>query len=111
MNIGQPVRKRRRSRTKGVPEPHRVDPSADWTRRYEYQVHGRYLAVGTEVSIKGESGRFRFQYAIEKPDGTVWLEFIGGRKGCEVFRSFYPERVRRVHRLKRTRANHERTEE
>lgn len=74
---------------------------------YQYQAvaNGRHLVPGTEVSIRGERGRFRFINAQETKAGLTVLNFVGGPSGHEVFRSFYPERVRRVHRLNRTRAN------
>lgn len=71
----------------------------------EAVANGRHLVPGTEVSIRGERGRFRFQNARITSTGKTVLNFVGGAAGHEVFRSFYPERVRRVHRLNRTRAN------
>lgn len=75
--------------------------------RYEAVANGRHLVPGTEVSIRGERGRFRFISAQETKAGLTVLNFVGGSSGHEAFRSFYPERVRRVHRLNRTRANRE----
>ncbi|WNN93706.1 hypothetical protein SEA_CALLINALLBARBZ_56 [Arthrobacter phage CallinAllBarbz] len=72
------------------------------TIAYAATVNGRHLAPTTEVSIRGERGRFRFMRAVTSPSGAEWLDFWGGPKGAEQWRSFYPERVRRVHRLKRT---------
>ncbi|GAA4981355.1 hypothetical protein [Actinopolymorpha pittospori] len=105
MNTTTTPRRRRRPRLSAYPLVPHVDPSASWTRHLEWRVNGRILAPGAEVSIRGERGRFRFLYAVEKPDGLVWLEFLGGSKGSEVFRSFYPSRVRTVHRIAKTRAN------
>lgn len=77
----------------------------------EYQeeavANGRQLRPGTEVSIRRERGRFRFVNAQVTKDGKTVLNFIGGPAGHEVWRSFYPERVRRVHRINRTRAKRE----
>lgn len=73
--------------------------------RYEAMVNGRHLAPGTEVSIRGERGRFRFVHATTTSEGREVLSFIGGPAGREAWRSFYPDRVRRVHRLNRTRQN------
>jgi hypothetical protein len=69
------------------------------------RVHGRALEPGTEVSITGERGRYRFVSASTTNSGRVVFDFIGGRPGHECWRSFYPERVKTVHRLSRTRAN------
>jgi hypothetical protein len=63
------------------------------------------LTPGTEVSITNQRGRFRFVNAQTTSQGKLVLNFIGGSSGHEAFRSFYPERVKRVHRIARTRAN------
>lgn len=65
----------------------------------------RKLDVGTEVSISGERGRFRFTGSSTTARGRLVYHFIGGIDGHEQMRSFYPERVKRVHRIPRTRAN------
>lgn len=70
----------------------------------EYQVNGRWLTKGTEVSIRGERGRFRFVKAVQTPT-ALWLDFVGGKSHYEAWRSFPPERVKRVHRIQKTRAN------
>lgn len=70
-------------------------------------VHGRRLEPGTEVSITGVRGRFRFMKAATTASGREVYDFIGGVDGHESWRSFYPERVKRVHRIARTRANRE----
>lgn len=71
----------------------------------EVVVNGRTLEPGTEVSIAGERGRFRFRSAATTSGGRIVCDFIGGPAGHEQWRSFYPERIRTVHRLTRTRAN------
>lgn len=67
--------------------------------------NGRHLRPGTEVSVRGERGRFRFINAQTTKAGRVVLNFLGGPAGREMLRSFYPERVRRVHRLRKIRGN------
>lgn len=74
----------------------------DWHESQEAVANGRLLAPGTEVSIKGERGRFRFIKRVSRDSGVEWLDFWGGPKGCEAWRSFRVERVRRVHRIPRT---------
>lgn len=69
------------------------------------RVHGRELQPGTEVSITGERGRYRFLGAKTTSSDRVVLDFIGGRAGHECWRSFYPERVKTVHRINQTRRN------
>lgn len=68
-------------------------------------VNQRKIEPGTEVSIKGKRGRFRFVNATHTSDNRLVLNFVGGRSGHEMMRSFYPEQVKRVHRLTRTREN------
>ncbi|GAB4993518.1 hypothetical protein MAHJHV58_48800 [Mycobacterium avium subsp. hominissuis] len=51
------------------------------------RVHGRELVPGTEVSISGERGRFRFVGATTSANRLV-LDFIGGPAGHECWRSF-----------------------
>ena len=86
---------RRRNKAKPLPP--------DWVESLEAVVNGRTLTPGTEVSIRGERGRFRFLKRVERPErGLEWLDFWGGPKGAENWRSFPLERVRTVHRLKTT---------
>jgi hypothetical protein len=82
-----------------------LDPSAGWIKLNQYRINCRTLRQGTEVSIRGERGRFRFIKAVQTPAGAVWLDFIGGPAKAEKWRSFHPDRVRRVHRINKTRAN------
>lgn len=85
----------------GVPwEP----PALDWQVAETICVNGRHLVPGTEVSITGERGRFRFVRHVRRPDGTEWLDFVGGRPGVERARSFRPDRIKTVHRLAKMRA-------
>jgi hypothetical protein len=84
---------------------HRPPPgssAASWTREELFRVNGRILEPGTEFSVHGEPGRFRFLYATTTPAGAVWVDGIGGpggAKGVRSWRSFHPEQVRTVHRL------------
>ncbi|AER47596.1 hypothetical protein DS6A_42 [Mycobacterium phage DS6A] len=66
-------------------------------------VRGQELHPGMEVSIRGERGRFRYLRFTETAAGAVVLDFIGGPTGYETWRSFYPDRVARVHRSATTR--------
>ena len=72
-------------------------PNDDWLYETEIQINGRYVTPGTELKISGERGRFRFVNRVTKPDGLQWITVWGGPKGCETLRSFYPERIKRVH--------------
>lgn len=66
------------------------------------KINGRIVEPGTELSITGERGRFRF-VAVFTGDGS--LTCYGGTQGHEMFRSFRPERVRTVHSKSKTRGN------
>lgn len=59
--------------------------------------HGRHVAKGTELSVRGARGRFRFQRYVVTAKGE-WIDVYGGPDGREMFRSFAPERVTTVHR-------------
>lgn len=74
-----------------------------WVISTEYRVNGRVLEPGTEVSITGERGRFRFVRHVINASGAEWLDVVGGTNKVTMTRSFRPERVRRVHRLAKTR--------
>lgn len=65
----------------------------------------RKLTKGTEVSIHGERGRFRFHSERTTGTGKLVYTFIGGVEGHEQFRSFYPSEIKRVHRIPKTRKN------
>lgn len=65
----------------------------------------RKLTEGTEVSITGERGRFRYTGESTTSTGKLVYHFVGGVSGHEQMRSFYPSRIKRVHRIPRTRAN------
>jgi hypothetical protein len=59
----------------------------------------RNVTPGTEVSIRGERGRFRFRQHVRLEDGREWIDVIGERG----FRSFRPEAIRVVHIKRKTR--------
>lgn len=69
---------------------------------------GRIVRPGTELSITGLKGRFRFMRHVRLPDGREWLDVVGGKttsKGTvELDRAVRPDRVRTVHRITRRRA-------
>lgn len=65
----------------------------------------RKLIKGVEVSIVGERGRFRFVSESHSGTGKLIYNFIGGADGHEQYRSFYPSKIKRVHRIPKTRAN------
>lgn len=79
-----------------------LDPSADWTRETEIRVNGRVVVPGTEISFRGERGRFRFVERVTTPRGASWLSVIGGPKGVRTWRSLPEARVRTVHVKRQT---------
>lgn len=69
----------------------------------EITINGRAVTPNTEVSIKGEAGRFTFRYSLRPDEVTVW----GGQPQYEKWRTFKLDRVRTVHRKPRLRKNAE----
>lgn len=79
-----------------------VNLPADWHEFDTAEANGRHITPGTEVSIRGERGRFRFLKRVVRDSGLEWLDFWGGPKGAEAWRSFSADRVKRVHRINKT---------
>lgn len=90
-----------------MPRRRRAKPlPTDWVETTEIVVNGRHVTPGTEISIRGERGRFRFIKHVSRPlRGVEWVDVWGGPKGSEQWRSFRPDRVRRVHRVNTTGRN------
>jgi hypothetical protein len=85
-------------RKKAINRDERLNPSAHWVISEEWTVHGRKLAKGTEVSIRGERGRFQFIRHVYNPRIDVeWVDVVGGPKEAKQFRSFSPDRIKTVH--------------
>jgi hypothetical protein len=81
-------------------------PPPDWVVVEEVTINNRTITAGTEVSIEGERGRYRFMKKVIRPElGVEWLDFWGGPKGFEQWRSFPESRVKRVHRINTTGKN------
>lgn len=66
-------------------------------QNYEIQVNGRWLNIDSEVSIYGERGKFRYLGHSLTPEGKLVLNFVGGKNGRELLRSFYPEKIKTIH--------------
>lgn len=75
------------------------DASAHWVISEEIMINGRHVGRGTEISIRGERGRFRFYKHVVNGD-KEWIDVIDKYKA---FRSFRPEQVKRVHWKKKIR--------
>jgi hypothetical protein len=75
-----------------------LNPSSHWVINEEWTAHGRNLVKGTELSIRGERGRFLFIRHVYNPRLDVeWIDVVGGAKGAKQFRSFAPVRIKTVH--------------
>jgi hypothetical protein len=65
-----------------------------WIKTPHLLANGRHIYPGTELSITGERGRFRFHQHVLTPDGREWIDCFGGAR----WRSFRVDRIKRVHR-------------
>lgn len=74
------------------------------TRAQSLTVNGRRVEVGTELSISGVRGRFRFRSVDTFTDGrpTV-VTVVGGTDGHSMTRTFTADRIRTVHRIAKAR--------
>jgi hypothetical protein len=70
------------------------------TTQQTFKVHNRILERNTEITIDGEAGRFKF-ISMNASDGSITC--FGGRQGYGMFRSFMPDRIKRVHYKKKMR--------
>lgn len=62
---------------------------------------GKTLVRGSEFQVKGEyGGQFRFHRHVVYRDGRQVIDAFGGPKGVTMWRSFRPERISRVTRLR-----------
>jgi hypothetical protein len=73
----------------------------------EITINGRTVVPKTEISIRGEAGRFTFHYSLRDDEVCVW----GGQPQYEKWRTFKIDRVRTVHRKPKLRKNAEGTDE
>jgi hypothetical protein len=82
----------------------------DFERSTEMMVNGRHVDPTTELSFRGERGRFRFVEHVLTPSGAEWVTVIGGSRGIRQYRSFSPDRIKTVHRIPKLRVeNHPKT--
>lgn len=75
-----------------------------WVVTESVKINGRLVEPKTELSIRGESGRFLFVKHVKTPD-SEWIDVIGGKSGYKMFRSFEVDKVKTVHYKNRTRGN------
>lgn len=94
----------------GITPVNDPDDSSDTVKRVardQITINGRIVGPNTEISIRGESGRFTFRYSDRPDEVTVW----GGDPQYEKWRTFKIDRVRTVHRKPTRRKNVEALEE
>lgn len=93
-----------KTRPPGEAQPHRA-PELGWTTSEHFEWNGRHIEPGTELSVSRESGRFRFVRHVRTRDGREWVDAVGiDTKGVGTsWRSFRPDRIKTVHRTRKTR--------
>lgn len=67
--------------------------NAHWIISQEIMINNRHVVPGTELSIWGERGRFKFVKHVVNGD-KEWIDVIDKYKA---FRAFKVEQVKRVH--------------
>jgi hypothetical protein len=74
---------------------------AEWVVSEEMTVNKRNVVPGTEISFRGQKGRFRFIKHVINGEHE-WIDVMNN---SGQFRSFRPSEVKRVHWKNMTRAN------
>jgi hypothetical protein len=80
-----------RSRKTAITPNNKVDEAIQLT------IAGKPVGPGAMMSITGERGLFKFKSVSWSKEGNMSLTFVGGVVGEECWRSFRPERVKKVH--------------
>ena len=81
-------------------------PNDHWVISDEITVNGRKVVRGTELSITGERGRYRFLKHVYNPKtDSSWIDVVGGSNtAASQHRSFRQDRIKTVHWKNKTRA-------
>jgi hypothetical protein len=74
-----------------------------WVVETEVKINGRSVTPGTELSITGVRGRVFFVRQVTTPT-ACWIDVITPEPH-KISRSFHLDKVKRVHRLDKTREN------
>lgn len=74
-------------------------PNDKWEIKTELQINGRYVKPGTELKIKGWSGRYRFVKYVKTETGKEWIDVLAN---SDYFRSCSLDMVRTVHSKNKT---------
>ena len=74
-------------------------PNDHWVISEEITVNGRKVVRGTELSITGERGRYRFLKHVYNPKtDSSWIDVVGGSNtAASQHRSFRQDRIKTVH--------------
>ena len=91
---------RKKKQQNNVPEA--VKPNANWEIVTEMQINGRNVQPGTELKIKGWSGRYRFVKYVKTDTGKEWVDVWGGSSKAASFRSCKLDMVKTVHSKNKT---------
>lgn len=66
-----------------------------------YEFNGKTMVQGTEFKVSGEYGAtFRFHRHLVYADGREVIDCFGGPKNVTMWRSFRPDRITRITKLK-----------
>jgi hypothetical protein len=74
-------------------------PNDHWVITEEITVNGRKVVRGTELSIVGERGRYKFLKHVYNPKtDSAWIDVVGGSNtAASQHRSFRQDRIKTVH--------------
>ena len=74
-------------------------PNDHWVITEEITVNGRKVVRGTELSITGERGRYKFLKHVYNPKtDSAWIDVVGGSNtAASQHRSFRQDRIKTVH--------------
>jgi len=71
----------------------------NWIVNEEFRINNKIVTPGTELSIRGERGRFKFLKHVINSEHE-WIDVLST---TGQFRSFPLDKVKTVHRIKRLR--------
>lgn len=74
-------------------------PNDKWEITTELQINGRYVKPGTELKIKGWSGRYLFVKHVKTEKGIEWIDVVSN---AGYFCSCSLDRVKTVHSKNKT---------
>lgn len=66
------------------------------------QINGRNVKPGTELKIKGWTGRYLFVKYVKTQTGSEWVDVLGSGKNNDYYRSCTLDMVSTVHSKNKT---------